>query len=524
MSYITYCGYVDFLIMSLILALNILLILIFILGITLICNFSQFIISLKLFNLGFFGDIEILLRIWNMLFLVLVLIIRFRVLFFSFSYIHRIKVNNFIFLYLSFVCRMSWLILNSNFYWIILGWDGLGVVSFILIVYYRNLERVTNGLFTLFQNRLGDLFFVLFLVGVINLRLTSNIILKWGLIFLILGRAVKRAQFPFNAWLLSAIRAPTPISSLVHSSTLVVAGVFILLQYRYCLIEFLMVLKILRLLTLTIRSWGLVNEIDIKKLIAFSTISHVSLIIFLLSQKLFKIAYFHLNIHAIFKSLIFIAFGFLMLSSFHCQDKRLVSYANIRPQLVIYYYFSCLCLAGLPFLTGFFSKDFIIEKLIEVSRRFLDVFLLIIFLGIRIYYSIKLLKLNSPNYSQFFCEKQNLGGLRLLLMISRNIVLVNVYISLVFRISLELSSFKFFIYFFILLFLMLSLLSNLNLKIPRYSKILIAIDLKLINAYKLDLYIYFTMFDLIKLIRSISQIKLVLIRNWWVIIMFIFIF
>ena len=103
-----------------------------------------------------------------------------------------------------------------------------------------------------------------------------------------------------------------------------------------------------------------VPENDIKKLIAYSTINHVSLIIYLLSFKLFKVVYFHLNIHAIFKSLIFICFGFVILSSYHAQDKRLVSLINLNPIVKIMYYFSCLCLMGLPFLSGFFSKDFII--------------------------------------------------------------------------------------------------------------------------------------------------------------------
>jgi len=177
---------------------------------------------------------------------------------------------------------------------------------------------------------------------------------KIGLLFLLLGACVKRAQFPFNSWLLSAISAPTPISSLVHSSTLVVAGVYVLLQYRYCLIEFLDVLKFIRVLSLIVRRFGLLNEFDIKKLIAYSTISHVSLIIYILRFKLYKVVYFHLNIHAIFKSLIFMCFGFVILASYHSQDKRLVSFLYINPIIKLVYYFSCMCLAGLPFFKRIF--------------------------------------------------------------------------------------------------------------------------------------------------------------------------
>jgi len=281
----------------------------------------------------------------------------------------------------------------------------------------------------------------------------------------------KRAQFPFNAWLLSAIRAPTPISSLVHSSTLVVAGVYILLQFRYCLLDVLYILKYIRILRLILRSIGLLNESDMKKLIAYSTIRHVSLIIYILRFKLFKIVYFHLNIHAIFKSLIFICFGFVILSSFHAQDKRIVSLNNLNPLIKILYYFSCLCLAGLPFLRGFFSKDLIIEKFIERRLELRFIILLILFLSVRIYYRIKLLKLTNVIFSYSVLEKRFLGVGRVFLISFIIISIINIYIRLVFRLSLELISFKIRIYFLIILFLLLSLITNLNYKFNVYDKI-----------------------------------------------------
>jgi len=168
------------------------------------------------------------------------------------------------------------------------------------------------------------------MLRVIDIVIWRNIFVKFGLVVLIIGSCVKSAQFPFNAWLLSAMRAPTPISSLVHSSTLVVAGVFVLLQFSYCLVDVLDILKYISLLSLILRRFGLLNESDIKKLIAYSTMNHVSLIIYLLRFKLFKLVYFHLNVHAIFKSLIFICFGFVILSSFHAQDKRLIFFIKFK--------------------------------------------------------------------------------------------------------------------------------------------------------------------------------------------------
>jgi len=205
------------------------------------------------------------------------------------------------------------------------------------------------------------------------------------------------------------MRAPTPISSLVHSSTLVVAGVYILLQFSYCLRDILDVLKYISVMTLIVRRFGLLNELDIKKLIAYPTLRHVSLIIYILSFKLFKITYFHLNVHAMFKSLIFMCFGFVMLSSFHSQDKRLVLLLYINPLIKMVYYFSSMCLAGLPFLRGFFSKDFIIEKLIELNSEFIFVVLLLFFLRLRIYYRIKLLSLTEVLFSYSLLEKSYVG-------------------------------------------------------------------------------------------------------------------
>lgn len=232
----------------------------------------------------------------------------------------------------------------------------------------------------------------------------------------------------------------------------------------------LFVLKFIRILSLIMRRFGLINEGDIKKLIAYSTINHVSLIIFILRFELYKIVYFHLNIHAIFKSLMFICFGFVMLSSYHAQDKRLISYYYINPLVKLFYYFSCLCLGGLPFLRAFFSKDLIIEKIIEFSVERLFIYLLLITLRLRIYYSLKLLKLNKVINTLNVIEKNFLGGFRVIIIFILIVIIINVYLSLVFSLTLEFFSNKIFIYLFIILIIVLRLLTNLNYKLNFYSK------------------------------------------------------
>lgn len=522
--YMAYCGYVDFSIVIIFIALIRLLILLILRGRIFIINFGVLVISRKVVFSNVFLDFELSLRIWSFLFIIIVLIIRRAVLVFSIAYMNRVRVWNFIFLYVSFIIRIVWLVLNNRFYWMMFGWDGLGVVSFILIVYYMNVESVNNGLFTVFQNRLGDLFFVIFLLRGFRVLIINSIVIFGGLIFLILGRSVKRAQFPFNAWLLSAIRAPTPISSLVHSSTLVVAGVFILLQYRYCLIDILFVLKFLRILTLVIRTFGLLNEGDIKKLIAYSTMRHVALIIYMIRLSLFKIVYFHLNIHAIFKSLIFICFGFVILNSFHSQDKRIVSYYRIRPLIKIVYYFSCLCLAGLPILRGFFSKDFMIEKMIEFNYELVYIVLLLVFLGVRIYYSLKLLILSNVIFVYVIVEKNYLGIWRVFIILFVIVLITNIFLRLLFSLSLEIFSYKIRIYIFVLMFMFLAVMTNLNFKLGRYNKMRNFKEAWIVDLKLIDSYVYWNIFIVISQVTIISKVKLLLLSNWWVIVLVIFLF
>ena len=244
-----------------------------------------------------------------------------------------------------------------------------------------------------------------------------------------------------------------------------------LLQFSYCLIDVLEVLKYLRVLTLVVRRIGLLIEFDMKKLIAYSTLRHVSLIMLMLRLKLFKVVYFHLNIHAMFKSTIFMCFGFVILASYHRQDKRLVSLNRLNPLIKIMYYFSCLCLIGLPFLRGFFSKDFIIEKFMEVNNEFYLVILLLMFLGIRVYYGVKLLNLINVYFPYRIVEKRYLGVMRVVCMILIMVFIINVYIRLMVSLSLEILSFKIMIYLFIVVFFLIRVLTNMNYKFNIYDKV-----------------------------------------------------
>jgi len=151
-----------------------------------------------------------------------------------------VDMRRFLYLVFLFVLSMFILVFSGNFLLTIVGWDGLGLVSFCLVIFYCNASRLDSGLLTVFSNRLGDVFFLVSfyffsLGGRFNFDSFSVKIPLTFVMFLFFGAITKSAQIPFSSWLPAAIAAPTPVSSLVHSSTLVTAGIYVLIRYHYIL-------------------------------------------------------------------------------------------------------------------------------------------------------------------------------------------------------------------------------------------------------------------------------------------------
>ena len=184
------------------------------------------------------------------------------------------------------------------------------------------------------------------------------------LCLVVLAAMTKRAQIPFSAWLPAAMAAPTPVSALVHSSTLVTAGVYLLIRFRPRLGGRVAEggLLVLARLTIFMAGLGANFETDLKKIIALSTLSQLGVIITILSLGWAELAFFHLLAHALFKALLFIRAGSIIHSVGDYQDirviGRLVSYMPLR---VIMINLANLALCGTPFLAGFYSKDLILE-------------------------------------------------------------------------------------------------------------------------------------------------------------------
>lgn len=187
-------------------------------------------------------------------------------------------------------------------------------------------------------------------------------------VMVIVVSITKSAQVPFSYWLPEAIRAPTPVSALVHSSTLVTAGVYLLIRFFVCVggveaggvvSKFLLVVS---LVTVLVSGVGACVEVDLKKVVALSTLSQLGVMMFALGIGAYELAFFHLVTHALFKALLFLRVGRVIHSSSGSQELRDIGGLRARiPCSRACWFLSSMCLMGIPFLRGFYSKDLIIE-------------------------------------------------------------------------------------------------------------------------------------------------------------------
>lgn len=303
----------------------------------------------------------------------------------------------FLFLVLLFVFSILLIIISPRLIRIILGWDGLGLVSYCLVIYYSSIKRYLAGIITCLINRLGDIGLLvslgwIFRYGSWNFMFYLNYYNHFIFYLIILSSFTKSAQIPFSRWLPAAIAAPTPVSSLVHSSTLVTAGVYLLIRffnYSYFYNNFLLYISVV---TIIISSFCANYEFDLKKIIALSTLSQLGLIISCLFIGLVDLSFFHLLCHAIFKSLLFLCSGIVIHLMGGCQDIRIIgSICQVIPYTCGCINISNLALCGFPFISGFYSKDLIIETLAFGGLNYFIFFLFYFRLGLTALYRIRLI-------------------------------------------------------------------------------------------------------------------------------------
>lgn len=273
-------------------------------------------------------------------------------------------------------------------------------MSYLLIVYYIRNRSFNAGILTILINRFGDailLVIISYLIinGSFEVYLLGdyNVLGEVISLLILLGAFTKRAQVPFSSWLPAAIAAPTPVSALVHSSTLVTAGIYILIRYLPGIEEItLNILVFFSLITLIMAGICANYEKDIKKIIALSTLRQLGVIIFVLGLGNVIVGYYHILIHAIFKALLFLCAGGFIHSIINYQDIR---YIGGLGRISYFFRFGVnrcrIALIGFPFLAGFYSKDLICEYMLIGNLNFYFCLFFFIGVGLTRMYSVKLI-------------------------------------------------------------------------------------------------------------------------------------
>ena len=293
-----------------------------------------------------------------------------------------------------FTFAMLMLVMSNNFLQLFFGWEAVGLMSYLLIGFWYTRDSATYAQLKAFLvNRVGDLGFLLGIAAIyyyfdtldyaavfaIAPQFASKTLqifpgAEWGVltvvcILLFIGAMGKSAQVPLHVWLPDSMEGPTPISALIHAATMVTAGVFMvarmspLFEFSETALSFVLVIG-----AVTAFSMALVGVVqnDIKRIIAYSTLSQLGYMMVALGASAYSVGIFHLMTHAFFKALLFLAAGSVIIALHHEQDiRKMGGLKKYMPITCITAWIGSLALAGMPPFAGFFSKDLIIEAVHE---------------------------------------------------------------------------------------------------------------------------------------------------------------